>query len=55
MATRTRPCMVLYKAKGNPREMCDQPIGVAGFCMASFLKLQSGNNKCMRAKNVARL
>ena len=43
MATKTRPCIVLYKATGNPRESCDLPIGVAGFCIASFLKLQSGN------------
>ena len=44
MATKTRPCIVLYKATGNPREMCNYPIGVAGFCIASFLNLQSGNN-----------
>ena len=39
VATKTRPCIVLYKAAGNPREMCDQPIVVAGFCIVSFLKL----------------
>ena len=30
---------------GNPQEMYDRPIGPVGFCIASFLKLQSGNNK----------
>ena len=44
MVTKTRPCMVLYKATGNPRERFDSPIGMAGFCIASFLELQSGNN-----------
>ena len=44
MATKTRPCIILYKATGNPREMCDSQIGVAGFCNASFLKLLSRNN-----------
>ena len=43
VATKTRPCIVLYKATGNPRERFDSPIGMAGFCIASFLKLQSGN------------
>ena len=46
MVTKTRPCIVLYKATGNPREKCDEPIGMAGFCIASFLKLQSGNKNC---------
>ena len=44
MATKTRPCIVLYKATGNPRERFDSPKGIAGFCIASFLKLQSSNN-----------
>ena len=44
MVTKTRPGIVLYKATGNPREMCDSPVGMAGFCIASFLKLQSGSN-----------
>ena len=44
MATKTRPCTVLYKAMENLQEMCDLLIGVAGFCIDSFLKLQSGNN-----------
>ena len=45
MATKTRPCIVLYKATGNPRERYDKPIGVTGFCIASFLKLRSGNKQ----------
>ena len=48
MATKTRPCIVLCKATGNLWEMCDKVcdkvIGVAGFCIASFLKLRSGND-----------
>ena len=44
MVAKTRPCIVLCKATGDPREMCDKPIGVAGFRIPSFLKLQSGNN-----------
>ena len=44
MPTKTRPCVVLYKATGNPREMSDLPIEVAGFCIASLLNLQSGHN-----------
>ena len=44
------PCIVivLYKATGNPQEICNKPIGVAGFCIASFVKLQSGNNVLMK-------
>ena len=38
MTTETRPCIVLYRVTGNPQEMCDQPIGVAGFCIASFFE-----------------
>ena len=38
MATKMRPCIVLYMATGNLREKCK------GFCIASFLKLHSGNN-----------
>ena len=41
---KTHPCIVLYMAAGNPREMCDKAIGVAGFCIVSFLKHQSCNN-----------
>ena len=37
MATKTRPCIVLCKATGNPCAMYDLPIGMAGFCIASFL------------------
>ena len=33
VATKTRPCIALYKAMGNP-----------GFCIAACLNLQSGNN-----------
>ena len=44
MATKMRPCIALYKAMGSSREMCDYPIRVAGFCIASFFKLQSGIN-----------
>ena len=41
VATKTRPCFVLYKATGNPRGKCDYSIGVAGFCIASFLITKS--------------
>ena len=43
VARKTHPCIVLYKATGNPREMCDSRIGMAGFCIASSLIFQSGN------------
>ena len=44
MATKTRPCIVLYRVTGNQRKMCDEPIGVAGFFIASILKLHLNNN-----------
>ena len=40
---KTHPCTVFFKATGNPREMCHLPIGVVGFCIASFLEFQLGN------------
>ena len=43
MTTKMSACIVVYKATGNPQETCDEPLGVAGFCIASFLKLQSDN------------
>ena len=51
MATKTCPCIVSYKTTGNRREMCGWPIGVAGFCIASFLKLQSGNKHSKLPEN----
>ena len=50
VATNTCPSFRSYEATGNPREVCDKPIGVAGFCISSFLKLQSGK-KVMEACN----